>query len=301
MKKIKIFNEEILVYNALCSTNKDLVKETQPSLKLYIKLTDNCNADCKFCSNKGHCDYKNIDLSKLEFVINYLNSKNYLHGISITGGEPLTNPDKLFLLLDIIYKINPNLEIQISTNGLNLKELKNYDKINKLESIHISKHHYNDSINNEIFNSNKVAKSQDIIDLEDFLEDKRIININTLVMKDYINNLKEIKKMLNHVANLGVYKNGFVSLMKCNEYAKAQFINFNDIFNNLDDSFLLGHHFYRKEYCECIDCIYLTNNNKLIEFYARMVKESNCPYINQLVYSTNNELRANFSGKILYK
>ncbi len=113
--------------------------------------------------------------------------------------------------------------------------------------------------------------------------------------------MKEIKKMLNHVANLGVYKNGFVSLMKCNEYAKEQFINFNDIFNNLDDSFFLGHHFYKKEYCECVDGIYLTDNNKLVEFYARMVKESNCPYINQLVYSTNNELRANFSGKLLYK
>ena len=32
--------------------------------------------------------------------------------------------------------------------------------------------------------------------------------------------------MLNHVGELNVYKNGFVSLMKCNDYCIEKFINF---------------------------------------------------------------------------
>ena len=257
--------------------------------------------NCSFCANKGCEDFGNLDFKKLEYVIRYLASNNIIHSISITGGEPMINPDKLFNLLNMIYSIDKNLEVQISTNGYNLKELKNFDKINDLESIHISRHHYDDIINNEIFKTNTIATTEDIIYLQEFLDDKKIININTMVMKDYIDSLKEIKKMLNYVGETGVYKNGFVSLMKCNDYSKEKFINFNDIFNNLDENFFKGHHFYSKNYCECIDGMYLTDKNKLVEYYARMVKECDCPYINQLVYTSDNKLKSGFSGKVLYK
>ena len=106
-----------------------------------------------------------------------------------------------------------------------------------------------DGVNNEIFKTDTIATTEDIIDLQEFLDDKKIININTMVMKGYIDSLKEIKKMLNYVGETGVYKNGFVSLMKCNDYSKEKFINFNDIFNNLDENFFKGHHFYSKNYC----------------------------------------------------
>ena len=301
MKKINIFGQELMVRDELCSSSPNKIVKGEPSLRLYIKLSDKCNANCKFCANSSSCDYGEIDFKKLEYVIKYLLSKNYLHGISITGGEPLLDYNKLFQLLDLIYNIKPDMEVAISTNGTNLLKLLEYSKVNNLESIHISRHHYDDSINQEIFKSKKVATSKDIATLQEKLKDKKIININTLVMKDYISNLDEIKKMLDHVGDLGVYKNGFVSLMKCNSYSKDQFINYNDIFKNLDDSFFKGHHFYSREYCECLDGIYLTTNNKLVEYYARMVKDCICPYTTQLVYTSDNKVTAGFGKKVLYK
>lgn len=246
-------------------------------------------------------DFGKIDLKKLEFVIRYLVDKDLLHSVALTGGEPMMYPETVNNIINLILNINPNIEIQISTNGYNLKELKNFDKINSLESIHISRHHYLDNKNIEIFNTSKIAKTDDIIDVQEYLKDKKIININTIVMKDYIDSLKEIKNMLNYVGELGVYKNGFVSLMKCNDFTKDKFINFNEIFNNLDDNFFKGYHFYSKNYCECTEGIYLTDKNKLVEYYARMVKECKCPYINQLVYTSDNKVTANFSLKVLYK
>lgn len=301
MKKIKVNNEEIIVRDSLCSTNKNKEKKTEPRVRLYIKLTDGCCAKCKFCAN-GNCkDFGTIDLNKLEYTIRYLMENNILHGISITGGEPMMNPEVLNNVLNLIYSISKDMEVAISTNGYNLKEFIKIDHVNDLESIHISKHHYDDSINYEIFGSTKVASTDDIMYLQDFLDDKRIININTLVMKDYINNLEEIKKMLDYVGKINVYKNGFVSLMKCNDYSKEQFINFNDIFNNLDNNFFLGHHFYSEEYCECVDGVYLSKYNDLVEFYARMVKNCECPYTTQLVYTSDNKLTAGFGKKILIK
>ena len=256
---------------------------------------------CLFCANKESRDFGNLDIKKLEFVIRYLLDRGLLHGISITGGEPMMNPDKMNDLLHLIYSIDPNMEVAISTNGYNLKSFLEMEDVNKLESIHISRHHYDDEINYEIFGSRDVASTNDIIALQEGLDDKRIVNINTLLMRDYIRDLNEIKRMLDYVGDVGVYKNGFVSLMKCNQFSKEQFINFNDVFSLLDDSFYLGHHFYSGEYCECVDGLYLTNNDKMVEFYARMVKDCECPYTSQLVYTSDNKVTAGFGKRLLYK
>ena len=301
MKTINLFGHDIIVRDTLCSTDSKDLKVVDPSLRLYIKLTDACNADCLFCANKESRDFGNLDFRKLEFVIRYLLDKKLLHGISITGGEPMMNPDKMNMLLNLIYGIDPNMEVAISTNGYNLRSFLNMEHVNKLESIHISRHHYDDEVNYSIFGSREVASTEDIVALQEGLDDKRIININTLVMKDYIEDLASIRKMLNYVGDVGVYKNGFVSLMKCNQFSKDHFINFNDIFSLLDESFYLGHHFYNGEYCECVDGVYLTDNEKMVEFYARMVKDCSCPYTTQLVYTSDNKVTAGFGKKLLYK
>jgi molybdenum cofactor biosynthesis enzyme MoaA len=301
MKTINLFGHDIIVRDTLCSTNKDDSKKVEPSLRLYIKLTDACNADCLFCANRESRDFGNLDFKKLEFVIRYLLDRGLLHGISITGGEPMMNPDKMNSLLNLIYSIDSDMEVAISTNGYNLRSFLDMEHVNKLESIHISRHHYDDEVNYSIFGSRNVASTEDIITLQEGLDDKRIININTLVMKDYLEDLTGIKRMLNYVGDVGVYKNGFVSLMKCNQFSRDHFINFNDIFSSLDGSFYLGHHFYNGEYCECVDGVYLTDKDKMVEFYARMVKDCECPYTTQLVYTSDNKVTAGFGKKLLYK
>ena len=301
MENLTVFGHDLLVKNSACGTSPNIKIPTQPRIRLYIKVTDACSAHCKFCANEHSKDFGTLDYMKLEFVIRYLEEKNILHGISLTGGEPMHHPDKVFNILELIWNINPELEVAISTNGENLKEFASFTKVNNLESIHISRHHYKDDINNQIFETDKVASTEDILYLQDNLDDKRIININTMVMKDSIDSLQEIKKMLDHTGELGIYKNGFVSLMKCNQYATNKFINFNDVFTSLDNNFFKGHHFYSQDYCECVDGIYLTNNNKLVEYYARMVKDCNCPYTTQLVYTSDNKVTAGFGKKVLYK
>ena len=301
MKEVELFGKKVVVRDYLCSTDPNVIMDAIPSLRLYIKLTDFCNADCLFCANGNSKDFGNIDFKKLEFVISYLKEKKLLHGISITGGEPMLNPDKMNDLLSLIFKIDPKMEVAISTNGFNLDKFVGMDHVNDLESIHISRHHYDDMVNQEIFSSDSVASFEDIMLLQDSLVDKKIININTLVMKGYIEDLVHIKMMLDHVGEMGVYKNGFVSLMKCNEFSRERFINFNDIFNNLDENFFLGHHFYSREYCECVDGMYLTSYGKMVEFYARMVKDCSCPYTTQLVYTSDNKVTAGFGKKVLYK
>lgn len=300
MKNIELFGQNLNVRDYICSNRQDLTLTASPSLTLYIKITDSCNANCLFCANECSKDFGNIDFKKLEYVIRYLLFKNILHGISITGGEPMTNPSKLNSLLNLIWDIDPSIEVAVSTNGLNIRDFLTFDQVNKLNSIHISRHHYSDDENDKIFGA-KMATSADIEYLQKHLLDSKIVNINTMIMKSGIHDLESIKRNLEFVGSIGVYKNGFVSLMKNNEYSKENFINFNDIFNNLDDSFLLAHRFYNKDYCECVDGLYLSDKYKFVEFYARMVKDCECPYTTQLVYTSDNRLTAGFGKKLIFK
>lgn len=79
----------ICLYSSLVITYgvKTEIK-TNPSLRLYIKLTDQCFANCKFCANEQNKDLGILEIEKLAFIIRYLKTQNLLHGISITGGEP---------------------------------------------------------------------------------------------------------------------------------------------------------------------------------------------------------------------
>ena len=87
--------------------------------------------------------------------------------------------------------------------------------------------------------------------------------------------------------------------MKNNDYSVENYVNYNDFFNKLDESFFNAHRFYSKDYCECIDGLYLTRNFKLVEYYARMVKDCNCPYTAQLVYTSSNRLTAGFGKEVI--
>ena len=300
MKEIELFNKKVLFKSYLCAEGNRKPKSIVPKIKLTIKLTDDCNCNCAFCSNFNIRDNGNLDFKKLEKVIREVNNTKMLTRITITGGEPMLYPDKVNKIINLILSINKEIKISINTNGFNIKKFLEFENIEKLEAIHISRHHYDDEINKKIFKNENIATSNDIKYLQSKLKDKLIININTVLIKGYIDNYNEVKKIFNYVDNLQVKRIGFVALLKLNDYSKEHFVDFNEILKQKDSNFYVGHHFHNYNYCECIDGLYYTDNNNFIEFYSFMSKEEKCPYVTQLVYTTNNTLKKGFSGEIIY-
>ena len=104
-----------------------------------------------------------------------------------------------------------------------------------------------------------------------------------------------------HSSHRPLKRTSALSETKVSDTIIKKFINFNDLFSHLDDNFFPGHHFYSREYCECVDGIYLTKHHKLVEYYARMIKDCECPYTTQLVYTSDNKVTAGFGKKVLLK
>lgn len=298
-KTVELFGKQVDIKSHLCSRNKDDFYPCDPKIALYIKITDSCNASCEFCSNRNIRDNGKLDMNKLEYVTRHLLDNGYLHSINITGGEPMLEFESLNEVINLIISIDPSIKISFNTNGINFEKILDLDEIDKIYNIHLSRHHYDDKVNNSIFGFDTIG-SDKLSEIQKELCNKKLLVVNCLLMKKYINSKKEVKRMLDSVAEADISKVGFVSLMPFNDFARDNFISFRDIFNELDEDFLFTNGYYNREYCECQDGIYLANNGKLMEFYGRMTNTKSCDYALQLVYTSDNRVTTGFNKPTLY-
>lgn len=295
---IELFGQKVDIKNSNCVKCGDEITRMPMKLNLYIKVTDLCNAKCEVCSNKGNEKSGNIDLDKLKMVIKYLDDKGIINRIGITGGEPMLEINKLNNLLNAIFEVKKDAMVTINTNGFRIKEILNLDSNRSIDGIHISRHHYNDDINNAFFGI-ETASNKDIEDFINKVDNKKLLRLNCLLMKKYINSIDEVAKYLENAALLNVFRVGFVSLMPINQISIENFINFNDVFKDLPNQFLNTNNLHDFNICECTNGLFLGYNGNIIEYYARMTKELNCEYARQLVYTSDNKLTIGFNKKPL--
>ena len=121
---------------------------------LSIVVPGGCNANCQFCFWKKNKTCNNY-LEKMKVTLSNLPSQFYQ--LSLTGGEPTLSP----YLEDIVNSIDRKKfkHTVLTTNGANLLEKVNILK-GKIDHINISRHRYDDNINNSIFNSKMLTTEQ---------------------------------------------------------------------------------------------------------------------------------------------
>lgn len=300
--KIKLFDNEINIRGYYCELNDEGYHSIEvPYVNLYIQMKG-CNASCKFCEYKDSANYFNKE--KLSAILNYLGNNIDVHKISITGGEPTLNIDNLYTAMDEIHNFktkNPYVFLVMNTNGFNLEKLYYDGKINFFDSIALSRHHYNDDINNSIFKTNTINSSI----LHSIIKNNQdIFHFSCNLINGYISNSQEIYKYLNYCNSMNVYDVGFVGLMKINNYCKSNFVDFNlsklakdHIFK--DKLFLIQKR-NNKNICQCFNYMFLPSENfkKPIKIYSRCVLEQNNDYCNSLVFD-GEHLRIGFAGKVI--
>lgn len=305
VRTIEIFNTNIPIRKYGCS-NKGLEPKviSHPRLNLFIQLTQNCNASCKFCEYHNTCK-TNFNISKLEEILKEINSKIIIGKLNFTGGEPTLN-EKLFCDVFECVKNNINYdkkpEVTVNTNGYNLDILLKYQDI--IDSIGLSCHHYDDKKNFEIFGTNSVANSQKIKEFQQQIENKSIVQMRCNLISGYVDSFKEVKKYLDNAISLGVRDCGFVTLMPLNDFCKEHQIDFANLIDSNDDSFIKVNYWNRlddnleKSLCNCANYVYSNEEGQMCKFYSRLFCNANLNE-GQLVYDGQN-LRYGFGGKIIY-
>ena len=150
--------------------------------------------------------------------------------------------------------------------------MKNIDMINKykITSLQLSRHHYEDSKNEEVFKI-KTIPFRELISIKSKL--KCDLRINCLLIKNYIDSKDEIVKFLEKISETDISQVGFISMMQVNDFTKENFVDYRDILSSLNDDFLETKKMADGKRCSCANYLYVAKNGKTIFVYFRYTKE----------------------------
>ena len=302
IRKINILGKELAVKGYICSADgiNYPKKPEDTQLQLSILTTSYCPANCAFCIAKDTKSVRKIDTDRFLSVMTRLKDENVVRGVKITGGEPFTDVKLLNEVINILFDtFGLELELSISTNGMGLMKMHEIDKLSYVETIHISRHHYDDDINKKIFGGGNVPATDELKEAVSSVSYKDLFVMNCMLLRDYINNPMEAHRFMDYAIDVGVPKVAFMSCTPINDYAKAQTMPYEAVLKDEDSSLLFTRGFRDYDFCRCRDGVYVSGDGRIIEFYGRSTNAFGCDYCRSLVYDTDNHLKVGFSDNII--
>ncbi|MCQ2188982.1 MAG: leucine-rich repeat protein [Paludibacteraceae bacterium] len=280
-------------YNCQKSGHEKLLIR-KPKLRLFVYLSNDCNAFCEFCSNaKYRHQSGKFDLKVFEETLLYLKERDVLKGVSFTGGEPTMNMPLLNEAVNTVYKaLGEDVEVAISTNGYALMDMLSMDSVSLLESIHLSRHHFSDVQNNTIFHQ-QMCTTDDIRLFQESIEDKNTLVLNCNLIKGKIDSVDRAKKFMDWASSLDIKKCAFVTLMPFNPFCKAHVVKSQDLFYEAHPDMLRIRDF-KCDWCSCLDGYYYSTDNNMMAYYVRQVTNTSPDIVSRLIYTSDNHLKTGF-------
>jgi len=274
-----------------CSLNgMEPNKVENPYVHIYTRLTDTCQAGCKFCEYHDKNKDFRFDIDKFKQTVDrVLFADIILNKVSFTGGEPTLNVKMLNTCVDYVKDESPDTFISINTNGAQIA-----DTHHLTECISLSRHHYDDEVNNEIFDTPTPTAEY----IKKMQSDRGNLHLSCNLIKGFIDSRGEIFRFLEFAASVGIYSVGFVELMDENDYTKEHFVRLEDI-DLTSDRLIRNRVWSYKGICGCSNFLYMPEEgDKVVKFYARLSRDHNVPIESSTVFD-GYHWRASFCGEII--
>lgn len=301
-KTVTILGKPVIVKNYICSRDGVHYRPKPDNVQLQLSVcpVSFCPADCRFCCARETKTDRRIDTGTFAAVMRRLKEEDRVRGVKITGGEPFTDIGLLNEVISILFEIfGYNLELAISTNGIGLKRVQEIKDLVHLETIHVSRHHYDDTVNRKIFGNDAIPDTAELKEIIAGTPFKNLWVFNCMLMKDTIHSPEEAHRFLDYAIATGISKVGFMECSAVNEYAASKAIPYEAVIREDDPSMLFTKGYYDYEFCHCSDGIYASENGGIIPFYGRSTKMVDYGYSRGLVYDSDNHLRDGFGGEII--
>lgn len=184
-----------------------------------IVMPGGCNAECPFCFNNNKTKPKSC--SEIKFIIGLWERLRLLpkqfYQISITGNEPMLSPYINGVMEVCKEAKNEYTNILLTTNGTNL--LKNPQRIiDGVHHINISRHHYDEKKNKDIFRGTYNITNAELTEIIDVYSRQGIdVSLNCVInnntTQDFINFYIDFAKIIGANAVRFRKENGVI---KCN-------------------------------------------------------------------------------------
>lgn len=300
-REIRVLGIPLLAKNYICAPSGGSYREKPDPvlLELSVVLTEACDARCPFCIAQSSRSSKELDPERLRGVLEQLKAEDVLRGIKITGGEPGLNIPLLDAALRAIFDVcGPGMEVSLSTNGTAVPRLKELRDLHRLESVHISRHHWDDRVNDLLFGRTMLSAEALRSALEE-IGDPDLFVLNCLLLRDAVASPEDAHRYLDFAVQAGAGKVAFITADPVNTWTADRRIPFSDVLREDDPSLLFTRGFRDFDLCRCQDGVYVSPAGKLIRFYGRHSENRACGYCRGLVYGADNLLRDGFGGRVL--
>lgn len=188
------------------------IYHVHPNVNLYVDVTAACNADCEFCIAKTTYTRNRIAddkyLQKLDYVLSELECLG--PSIQIVGGEPTIDP-KIVRIIDMVDKHRMKRPV-LNTNGFGLNASLTQRLNDSIFShINISRHHYNDGMNQQIMRSGRLHTSDQLATSTKRLQND--IRVQCNLIGGYIDTYGEVMQFIAYAYHrLGVANIAFAQL-----------------------------------------------------------------------------------------
>ena len=147
--KIELFGKQIELKTHNCHLfDQEAQPVEEPYINFYIR-TKFCNAKCAFCTYAD--DASKYSAKKLQEVFEEISPKIKIRKVAISGGEPTLYWDNFVNIVELSKKYAPDAELSMNTDGFRWKQLFEDPIYKEFDYIQLSRHHYDDAINDEIF------------------------------------------------------------------------------------------------------------------------------------------------------
>lgn len=301
LRKRRILGKELLLKDYICSCDGVHYPPKPEALRVQLSIcpTDFCAASCPFCIAGNTRSTARIDLRKLEGVLRRLRDEDVVRGVSITGGEPFTDMKLLDETITMVFSIlGEHAEVSLNTNGSALHRMHKIRALEKLDALHISRHHDDDARNSSLFGVPMPGREE----LKQILHSfpcRDLFVLNCLLLRDWIGTPEAARRYLDFAIDVGAGKVAFITPTPVNPFAAAQRVLYTDVLKPDDPALLFTRGFTDYDICRCQDGVYASDDGRIIEFYGRSTLAQGCSYCRGFVYGADNHLRAGFGGEII--
>ena len=297
MEFIELFGKQVKLKTHHCHLfgSEEMIEDQY--INLYVR-TKFCNAKCKFCIYADDASKFNKD--RYIQVLEEITSKIKIKKIAVSGGEPTLYWDNFKFIAEQGRKYAPNTELSMNTDGLRWRQLFEDPIYKEFDYIQLSRHHYNDTINDEIFGC-KTPTWEEIKEMCLLQTHPHQIQFRCNLIDGYIDSKEEVFKFLDWSNDLGINDVGLVSLMPVNEYSKEKYIFFH-IAQLIGDNFMLTQKWERHGGgCECFNYVYLPPDDKFRRpikvYHKNTFKPSD---VTETIVFDGYNLRVGFDGEIIF-
>lgn len=298
LEKIELFGTEIKLRTHNCSLFGDEgAPIEEPYINFYVR-TKFCNAKCEFCTY--HSDASKWNGKKYREVLEHITSRINIRKIAVSGGEPTLYWDNFLEIANVGVEFAPDCELSLNTDGFRWQKLFDDPISKRFDYIQLSRHHYDDKINDEIFKC-KTPSSEEIKAISELQTHPHQVQFRCNLIKNYIDSKEEIFKFLDWTNSVGINDVGLVSLMPINDYSKENYIYFH-IKELIGDNFFLTKSWKRQGGgCECFNYVYMPPEDSFRRPMKVYHKNTFAPSeIQETIVFDGQNVRLGFDGPIIY-